>query len=167
MPLHWPLLQLSFRVQRSPSLHATPSFSDQVLTFLLVSHLCKQNMKSKFLNSNFLPPISFIAAHLCGSFLFLNNIHWSKYYSFQLIVNKQTNKSLSLNGGVPDKDFLACSDSLRNIFFGPPAVLYNIQAQLDSRCRHVFHRTGSCRAFLRTCHLNSGRLLSSDWCRCT
>ena len=117
--------------------------------------------------SNFLSPISLIAAHLCGSFLFLNNIHWSKYYSFQLIVNKHTNKSLSLNGGVPDKDFLACSDSLRNIFFGPPAVLCNIQAQLDSRCRHVFHRTGSCRAFLRTCHLNSGRLLSSDWCRCT
>ena len=98
---------------------------------------------------------------------FFSNIHWSKYYLFQLIVNKQTNKSLSLNGGVPDKDFLACSDSLRNIFFGPPAVLCNIQAQLDSRCRHVFHRTGSCRAFLRTCHLNSGRLLSSDWCRCT
>ena len=117
--------------------------------------------------SNFISPISFIVAHLCGSFLFLNNIHWSKYYSFQLIVNKQTNKSLSLNGGVPDKDFLACSDSLRNIFFGPPAVLCNIQAQLDSRCRHVFHRTGSCRAFPRTCHLNSGRLLSSDWCRCT
>ena len=57
--------------------------------------------------SNFISPISFIVAHLCGSFLFLNNIHWSKYYSFQLIVNKQTNKSLILNGGVPDKDFLA------------------------------------------------------------
>ena len=42
--------------------------------------------------SNFLSPISLIAAHLCGSFLFLNNIPWSKYYSFQLIVNKQTNK---------------------------------------------------------------------------
>ena len=35
--------------------------------------------------SNFLSPISLIAAHLCGSFLFF-------YYSFQLIVNKQTNK---------------------------------------------------------------------------
>ena len=49
VPLHWPLLQLSFRVQRSPSLHATPSLSDQVLTFLLMSHLCKQNIKSKSL----------------------------------------------------------------------------------------------------------------------
>ena len=44
---------------------------------------------------NFLSPISLIAAHLCGSFLFLNDIHWSKYYSFQLIVNKQTNKQKS------------------------------------------------------------------------
>ena len=48
-----------------------------------------------FFFSNFLSPISLIAAHLCGSFLFLNNIHWSKYYSFQLIVNKQTNKQKS------------------------------------------------------------------------
>ena len=98
---------------------------------------------------------------------FFSNIHWSKYYLFQLIVNKQTNKSLSLNGGVPDKDFLAWSGSLRNMFFGPPVVLCNIQARLDSRCRHVFHRTGSCKAFPRTCHLNSGRPLSSDWRRCT
>ena len=49
VPLHWPLLHLSFRVQRSLSLHATPSLSDQVLTLLLVSHFWKQNIKSNSL----------------------------------------------------------------------------------------------------------------------
>lgn len=52
-PLHWPLLHLSFRVQRSLSLHATPSLSDQVLTLLLVSHFCKRNIKN---NSLIEPP---------------------------------------------------------------------------------------------------------------
>ena len=113
---------------------------------------------------NFLSPISFIAAHLCGSFLFLNNIHCSKYYSFQLIVNKQTNKQTKvLFWTVAYLTRISWLEVIRcNIFFAPPVVLCNIQAQLDSRCRHVFYRTGSCRAFPRTCHSNSGRLLSSD-----
>ena len=53
VPLHWPLLHLSFRVQRSLSLHATPSLSDHVLTLLLVSHFCKRNIKN---NSLIEPP---------------------------------------------------------------------------------------------------------------
>ena len=71
------------------------------------------------------------------------------------------------NGGLPDKDFLARSDLSRNMSVGLPVVLCNIQAWLDNHCRRALHRTGSCRVCPRTCHLNSGRLLSSDCCRCT
>ena len=90
---------------------------------------------------NFLSPISFIAAHLCGSFLLLNNIHCSKYYSFQLIVNKQTNKQKSYSErwrtwqGFPGLKWFVVTFSL-------PLLLYYAISRLNWTAAAVMCFTG-------------------------
>ena len=107
-----------------------------------IYNVCGQvQVLSKPLFFNFLSPISFIAAHLCGSFLFLNNIHCSKYYSFQLIVNKQTNKQKSYSErwrtwqGFPGLKWFVVTFSL-------PLLLYYAISRLNWTAAAVMCFTG-------------------------